>query len=92
MEDPLIAELGGIKPRAFDSGEVSGRRINMISLGILLYMLFVMFPVYRVLRLLWVPELPFFELESVVTAFVVSMLFSAFARRSMTARMSLGTS
>ncbi len=88
-ENKLIADLGDIKPRAFEAGSVSDQRINKISLAILIYTLFVMFPVYRFLRQLWTPDMPFFELESVVTALAVSVLFAAFARRSMTARMKL---
>ena len=86
MDKTLITPLDGIKPRPFTDRETSIRFINKVSIMIFLYIVFIIYPAYGLLRRVWVEAFPIVNIEGLVTAVVVAGLFSWFARRSITNR------
>ena len=76
--------------RPFTEAEVTATRVNRIAIGLGVYVFLVLLPGYEWLRYLWDPTYDLFALPGVLTAGLIAILFSIFARRTMRRYFSLG--
>ena len=80
MSFDLLPPLGDIKPRAFLAPD---KTVNRIAIALGAYIACVLYPAYGLLRLYWTGDTSAFDFSGVSTAAITSILFTAFARRTM---------
>lgn len=86
LNNTSIPGYENIQPKPFPSGGQARAIINKIALCIGLYVVFIMYPLYTLMRLWWNPEYPMLDAGHGTVAILTGLFFAWFSRRSMIGR------